>query len=149
MYGVKLTGDKELLAALNRLSSKGMKDTVRKTLSRVGGLLQNETRKNLRGATKRFNTPGKPLQKGITKKVWKNNEGVTISILGDRRLKWFETGTKERKTSTKKHYKKAKATGKMTATHFFKRAVNSKQATLVEDINNSLRKEISKNFVKK
>lgn len=149
MYGVKLTGDKELLAALNRLSSKGMKDTVKRTLNRVGALLQNETAKNLKASIKvkaKSNSGKKPMYKGIKKKVWKDNSGVTISILGDQRLKWFETGTKERKTKTKGRYKKAKATGKINAFYFFKKAVSSKQQTLINDINRELSSAIRKNF---
>lgn len=155
MYGVKLTGDKELLAALNRLSSKGMKDTVKRTLNRVSSMLQTEAKKNLRGVTKRSNVSGSktvkgrtknPLQKGITKKVWRNNEGATITILGDYRLKWFEKGTGERFTGTKKQYKQRKYTGRMNASNFFQRAISSKQQTVIKDINNELYKEIRKNF---
>lgn len=149
MYGIKLTGNKELLAALNRLSSKGMKDTVKRTLNRVGYLLQNETSKNLKASinVRAKSVSGKkPMSKGITKKVWKNNEGITISILGDKRLKWFETGTKERKTKTKGRYKKIKATGKINAFYFFKKAVASKQQTLINDINRELSSAISKNY---
>lgn len=158
MYGAKLTGDKELLAALNRLSSKGMKDAVKRTLNRVGGMLQTEVKKNLRQTTKRYNATGsrtskgaikRPLQKGITKSVWRNNEGVTVTILGDYRLKWFEKGTDERFTGTRKRYKKRKATGRMTGKNFFQRAINSKQGAIVDTINTTLAKEIKKKYVTK
>lgn len=166
MYGVKLTGDKELLAALNRLSKKGMKDVVKRTLNRVGGMLQTEARKNLKAVTKRSNITGsktakgyvkKPLQKGITKSVWRNNEGVTVTIIGDYRLKWFEKGTderykkkyKSRKTGKMERFKKKKATGQMTGSHFFQRAINAKQGAIVNTINTTLSKEIKKRYITK
>ena len=160
MYNVQITGDKELLAALDRLSSKGLSQTIKTTLNRVSGLLQAEAKKNLRSVTNRYNVSGsttskgtrkKPLQQGITKKVWKSNEGATVTILGDYRLKFFEIGTSERKTKGKlnSRYRKPKATGKMTATHFFGKAISNQQKTASDDINKTLTKEINKRFTYK
>jgi len=158
-FETKITGDKELLAALNRLSTKGMKDVIRTTLQRVGGTLQTEAKRNLRQVTSRYNTRSKaakgstrgPLQSGITNKVWKNNEGVTVTIMKDYRLKWFEMGTTNRQTSGRvgTRYRKPKSTGQMKTSNFFKRAISSKQQSVKDDINNTLSKEISKRYINK
>jgi hypothetical protein len=156
MYSVKITNDKEILAALARLSSKGMQDTIRKTLKQVATMLKTQTVRNLKKVTERSNEKGsvtnkgsakQPLVNGITSKVWKRNDGATITIMGDYRLKWFENGTVERTTKkTDKRYKKPKSTGKMKASHFFSNAINEKQKTVVDDINKELTKQISKNY---
>jgi hypothetical protein len=154
MLSTNITNDKEVLAALERLSTKGMQDTIKRTLLRVGAKLKTEAIKNLRKVTTRSNIKGsktskgwekRPLEKGITNRVWKKLDGATVTIMGDYRLKWFEGGTAER--YRKAHFKKTVSTGKMKPSNFFQNAINSKQQSLMEDISKELSKQISKNYV--
>ena len=158
MDGITIDGTDNLLEAFARLDSRQMKTTHRKTLNSVITKLQTEARKNIRGVTGRYNTrtktskgtPRGPLIQGITKRVWKSVEGATVTILGDYRLKWFESGTTDRTTKGKfkSRYKKPKVTGKMSASHFFKRAIESKQGSVQQEINDTLAKEIKRQFEK-
>ena len=159
MDGITIEGTDNLLKAFARLDTKEMKKVHKDALNKVTGILQTEARKNLRGITGRHNTitktPGGstrgPLTKGITKKVWKSGEGATVTILGDYRLKWFESGTTERITKGRMgtRYRKPKATGKMTATYFFKKSIDSKQSNVEQEINDNLSKAINRVWNKK
>lgn len=97
----------------------------------------------------------KPFEDGITMKTDKAYCEATVSIMGDPRLKWFETGTDDRYT---KGYKitgyangrrnrlqrqgKGHWTGKIGRKDFFKHARenNDTNDAIIESINNALKK---------
>jgi hypothetical protein len=162
MVEIEVTGDKKLIAALESLTSKELKSTIKKSLSRAGTKLKGETIKNLKGVTSRYNVKGSktidgkeklPLIKGITNKVWKNNGGVTVTIMGDYRLKWFENGTVERHIYGRKHnykrrkYKVIANRGQMKEAHFFANAVSARKDEVMNDFQDELEKQIRKNYI--
>lgn len=85
------------------------------------------------------------MEKGIRLKVDKAYSEVTLHIMGDYRLKWFEKGTKPRYTKGHKttgylSNHRLKRTGKggyrgqMVATHFFKEGLNEQAiGTAIKD----------------
>jgi hypothetical protein len=158
MAEISIQGTNDLLSAFARLNSKQMKAVHKKTLNSVIGKLQTEAKRQLKQVTKRANVQGsmtakgsvkQPLVKGITKKVWNNATGGTVTILGDYRLKWFEKGTIDRATEAiagNRYSKKKKNTGRMKASYFFKKAIDSKQSSVQQEIENTLSTQIKKTF---
>jgi hypothetical protein len=63
---------------------------------------------------------------GVRSRALKNPLFLSLSIMGDFRLKWFEKGTQERRT------KKGYARGKITATPFFSPTMQSIKPRIVE-----------------
>ena len=140
---------------LDNLSSKDLKKLHKNTLLNIGKILVNQTKKNLRGVTNRSRTTNSvtskgtkrgSLESGITNKVWKSQQGLTVTILGDYRLKWFQDGTKERitKTGKNKRYQKPKSTGAMKASKFFTNAIENKKDDAVKEVEKAFIKNVNK-----
>ena len=160
MNSVDLTDFQRLKQKLNGLNPKEIKKLHKKAMNDVGKVLVNETKTNLRGVTGRSRTKKSTtskgskkgsLEKGITSKVWKSGQGTTVTILGDYRLKWFEKGTQKRTTKgkLKSRYKKQKYTGQMNSSYFFKKAVDNKKETAINEIEKNFEKHLNKIWNKK
>lgn len=74
------------------------------------------------------------MQKGIKLKADKVYNEVSVNIMGDYRLKWFEKGTKPRKTKNKSYR------GQIKPLYFFKRARQSNiENVIMQSITDSLK----------
>lgn len=140
---LKLSGEKEIDDAINRLTGDELNKIIRRAESQAARILVNQAKQNLRGVTNRSKSRytnlkrgwnlikkngsiigARSLEEGIRQKYHaasKSDEaGFTkVNIMKDFRLRFFEGGTKER-------YKKSNGghTGHMTATNFFTKAIN-------------------------
>ncbi|MCQ2978734.1 MAG: hypothetical protein MJ245_02950 [Clostridia bacterium] len=138
--------NKQILKLFANLNTKKQKKVYKNALKKASNIVVKEAKKELKGGgIKKLNTvhttkTGKTysLLKGIKGLVWKSGEGATISILGDFRLKFFELGTKLRKT------KRGWNRGYIKAIHFFSRARQSKEKEVFDNINKLLSEEINK-----
>lgn len=100
---IDTSGVSSLLSSLAAEVKDGM---LLKALQKGGKALQEQTQRQLLTSLPAANHPTHthvgtrtthgPMVKGVTNKTDKAYSEVRISILGDFRLKWFETGTKER-----------------------------------------------------
>lgn len=142
--------DKELQEALSSLDSRNHRDAVRKALVKGANIAKKETKKNLkhilnpiRKKSKYKNGQDKAdITKGIligSKGKDPFKDGVSLHLMGDFRLKFFEMGTDER--STKKGYNR----GVHKKTPFFKPALDSCEEQVFETIE----KEIGNQIIKK
>ena len=97
---------KGIEAILENLNESNRNEALFKSIVEGGKQLVKETKKELRkklpnGATsgKRYGTP---MESGIKLRKDKDYGEVKVHIMGDYRLKFFEMGTEERYTKTKK-----------------------------------------------
>lgn len=142
--------DKELQKALSSLDSRNHRDAVRKALVKGANLAKKEVKKELKHTLNPIRKKGKyknskdkaDISKGIlvgSKKKDPFKDGVSLHIMGDYRLKFFEMGTTER--STKKGYNR----GVHKKTPFFKPALDSCEKQVFEMIE----KEIDTQIIRK
>ena len=117
---------------LNNLESANRQKIITEALRRGGQVAQQNVKQSLRA---KVGSSAQSLEKGIRLKVDKAYSEVTLHIMGDYRLKWFEKGTKPRYTKGHKatgylSNHRLKRTGKggyrgqMVATHFFREGLN-------------------------
>ena len=147
--GIKVD-DEELQKALSSLDSRNHRDAVRKALVKGANIAKKEAKKNLkhilnpiRKKSKYKNGEDKAdINKGIlvgSKGKDPFKDGVSLHLMGDFRLKFFEMGTADR--STKKGYGR----GAQRKTPFFKPALDSTEKQVFETIG----KEIDTQIIKK
>lgn len=139
---------RQVINLFSELTSRQQKQVHKTALRRAAGLLSREAKQQLKkeigkaiGHKNRWNN--KTLGSGIKTKVNKEGDEAKVHILGDFRLRFFELGTKVRKT--KKGYDR----GIMKATYFFKTAKQNKEReifnTLDQLISQSIQKIANKN----
>lgn len=145
----------ELLA---KLSTERRSQIMFSALKKGGKALQQETKVQLRQSVSDTYSPnrwnGKTLEDGIRVKANTVYQEVMVHILGDFRLKFFEKGTKDRytkihkdKLSTSQYINqlkkgdKSRFRGKITASHFFRRARQNEEV-----IQDAVFKELDKQF---
>lgn len=113
--------DTKVLAMFSEFDAKQRKLVFRRSLGEASRILVLETKKQLRGVrTKRGSLStktknkwnGKTLESGVRYKVDKNGKEAKVHIMGDFRLRFFELGTKDRRTKghrvTGKYWKGAR-----------------------------------------
>lgn len=129
-----------LSLAFDELTSKQQKSVFRRAAKDSMKILLTEAQGNIKNATVRKGDPlkYKSMYKGISLMPYKKAVGANVNVLKDHRLKWFESGTKERRT------KKGRYTGKIIKTQFFKKANDSK----IDEVYTVLEQKISENIVK-
>lgn len=121
----------------NALSPERRKDILIKALRKGGDKLVADTRQQLRaslgaGATTPNRWNGKTMESGIKMRADKDYCEVSVSIMGDFRLKFFEKGTNLRQT------RKTKANrGSIKALNFF-RAARAKEDNITATIDQSI-----------
>jgi hypothetical protein len=134
--------DKGLLELFDTLSDKDFTSKViMKALQDTGKDLVERTKDNLRKSMgAKSSSKGKhkkSLIEGVRMKTDKIYDSVTIDILGEYRLKWFEKGTKARYTK-KKQYR-----GQLKPLYFFQNAI-SDESRIVNNIKENVIKQIRK-----
>ena len=113
---------KQVINMFEELTSKQQKEVHRRALRSASNILIKQTRFNLKSVVKssitaRSMKTGKSLSSGVKASINKEATQSTVHIMGDYRLKWFEMGTKIRKTR-----KKGINRGSMIPKYFFKMA---------------------------
>lgn len=129
---------------LNQLQPDTIQDIVFKAIKKGADTLKAKTISNLRKPS---------LNKGVKVRPNRTANEVSVNIMGDYRLKWFEKGTKERYTrghkvtgySDSRHLRRTGQggyRGKIVAEHFFQSAradeesfYNSMMASITESLN--------------
>lgn len=99
----------------------------------------------------------KPFEDGITMKTDKAYVEASVSIMGDQRLKWFETGTQDRYTKGRKivgysgtkrnrlqREGKGHWTGRIKENYFFKKARSSSETAIDDAIKQSINNALEK-----
>ena len=131
----------EMLAQLNdKDAKKAIKSALRKSVS----IIRKEAQNNLSTVVKSNN-----LKKEVHLAVYRNASGARVDLLDRRKkgskaftLKFFELGTNERATN------KGANRGTITASYFFRTAVESKkneaEKSLEQNIVNSIMKVVNK-----
>ena len=76
-------------------------------------------------------------------KIYKDGQGGNVNILSNFKLKWFELGTKLRKT------RKGFNRGKITALNFFKHAQERMKEEILNKIDNYIAQSIQNIWKKK
>lgn len=130
-----------------KAGARVLRDSTKQSFrSEMGGVASNVSR-----------FTRKPFEDGITMKSDKTYSEAKVSIMGDPRLKWFETGTQDRYTKGRKivGYSDTKRnrlqregkghwTGRIEGRNFFKKARSSSESaiddTIIQSINNALEK---------
>lgn len=112
----------QVLAMFSEFDEKHRKVVFRRSLGEASRILVRETRKQLRGvrtksgplSTKtKSKWTGKTLESGVRYKIAKNAKESKVHIMGDFRLKFFELGTKDRRTKGYRVAGKQRAGGRI------------------------------------
>ena len=135
----------QLTSAFNALTSRQQRSVYQRAIKKSMGILHKEALSNLRLAT---NKDGgalkyKSLLRGVKLTPYKRIIGANVNILNDHRLKWFEMGTKRRRTRAGKY------TGSIKKTDFFKKANDNKMDAVYDDLEKNITQNIVKAFNKK
>ena len=143
-------------AMLSKLNPDRRTKILTKALKEGGKTLQQQTKDELAKTGIRYYTPsrfnGKTLESGIRLKTDNAYNEVSVNIMGDFRLKFFEKGTKQRYTKGRKitgymdshrlkREGKGSSKGAIKATHFFAKA-RQNESKIEESIIKVLDKEL-------
>lgn len=129
---------------LSQLNDKDAKKAIKSALRKSVSIIRKEAQRNL-GAVVKANS----LKKEVHVAIYRNASGARVDLLDRRKrgskaftLKFFELGTKERATN------KGANRGSITASYFFRTAVESKkneaEKSLEQNIINSIMKVVNK-----
>lgn len=132
-------------ALLTRLNDKDSKKAIKSGIRKSALIIRKQAQSNWISAC----PDGERLAKEINIAVYRNASGARIDLLDKRKkgskqfvLKFFDSGTTERAT------KKGANRGTISATYFFKNAVESKKGeaekSLEENIINAITKAVNK-----
>ncbi|WP_019539803.1 hypothetical protein [Proteiniphilum acetatigenes] len=133
--------DKQVLGLFADLTSKEQKNVYRQALRKGSAILINQTKSNLRSIikgsiTKRSSKTGKSLASGIKASIDRDATQSTVHIMGDFRLKFFEKGTKIRKT--RKGYNRGEIKGR----YFFRDAQYQTESQIFTEMDNIILESI-------
>lgn len=117
------------------LSPENRHKFLNKALLEGAKILQTATKQKLIST----GVESRSLQRGIKIKKDNSYQEISVHIMGDFRLKFFENGTKERMTKKTKRY-----TGRITSRKFFYNARQSSE----EEINNAVIQSLDESFKK-
>ena len=150
---------RSVLEMFAELDSRRQKQAHRSALRRGVNILVKEARKSLRTAVRKPNSKnwwnGKTLQSGIKSSINKEVTEGKVHIMGDFRLKFFEMGTKRRRTSGRNKAKvrgktpkyrqhKPSNRGSIKASNFFLKARNRKEKEISDNMNTIIAESIRK-----
>ena len=145
----------EILKKFDSLNLKNQKKAAKQAIRISFNVLIKQAKKNLQKVIKsRITKPttkgrfkGLKLSQGIKLNVWKDGKTGKVNIMKDGRFKWFETGTKVRRT-TYTSKRKAHSTGQIQPTHFFTNAKKSTEKEIFSNLDQSLMQAIKKTWDK-
>lgn len=145
----------EILKKFDSLNMKSQKKAAKQAIRISLNVLIKQAKKNLqkviKGRITQRTTKGRfkglKLSQGIKLNVWKDGKTGKVNIMKDGRLKWFETGTKVRRT-TYTSKRRAHSTGQIQPTHFFTDAKKSTEKEIFSNLDQSLMQAIKKTWDK-
>ncbi len=145
----------EILKKFDSLNLKSQKKAAKQAIRISLNVLIKQAKKNLQKVIKsRITKPtqkgrfkGLKLSQGIKLNVWRDGKTGKVNIMKDGRLKWFETGTKSRRT-TYTNKRKAHSTGQIKPSHFFTNAKKSTEKEIFSNLDQSLMAAIKKTWDK-
>lgn len=142
------------------LTSNEQRRSYRNALKRAANILAKETKKRFKGSLGRAATHRnwwnhKTLVSGVRSKANREGTEAKVHILGDFRLKFFEMGTRIRRTTGNNNsvvrgvdpaYRQRRAAnrGKITGYHFFRQAKAAKEQEVFSSIDNLISQSIQR-----
>ena len=135
--------DTDVRNLLNSLDADSNKAILFKALKKGASQLAKDTKVQLRarlgaGATTPNRWNGRTMESGVRVKADKDYCFVSVSILGDFRLKFFEKGTQLRTTR-----KTGANRGRIRGLNFFNDARNN-EGEIIDKINDSIKNSLDK-----
>lgn len=145
---LSIDGVDNLIKKFSELTGKEQKKAKHTALRKASSILIKAARTNLSQVTKGARHPnrwnGKTMESGV--KMGKLNDAtdeLKVHIMGDFRLKFFQSGTKRRTTKINANR------GSIKKTNFFANAVNSKKAEAEKSIDTLFQESINRIWSKK
>ena len=144
---------KDVIAMFKDLYPSRQKAVYRTALRKSSDVLIKNTRENLKsvidGSIYKKKKNEKYSMAGGIRRSGTDRDATFISvhIMGNYKLKWFEMGTKERYTlnrNGKKKYKAGAYRGQITGKYFFRNAIESSEKQVYEVFDDELTKAIIK-----
>ena len=134
--------DSALRNLLNSLDSDSNRAVINKALRKGANKLLTDTKTILRaklgrGATTPNRWNGKTMESGVRLKADRDYMEVSVSIMGDFRLKFFEKGTQLRNTKRNNANR-----GRIKGLNFFSDA-RDREEEIISTINNSIRNSLN------
>lgn len=142
------------------LTSRQQGQAYRNALRRGASILVGETKRQLRqtlgrAASSRNWWNGKTLISGIKANADRNGEEAKVHIMGDFRLKFFEMGTRVRRTTGSntasvrgrnpiRRQRAAANRGNINAAHFFRTAKANKEREIFDNMDNLISQSIQR-----
>lgn len=156
---------KDVLALFADLNSRQQKQVYRNALRRAANILVKESRSQLkfklgRKANSKNWWNGKTLVSGIKSNADRQGKEAKVHIMGDFRLKFFEMGTKQRKTTGSnsasvrgktpiRRQKKAASRGSISSLRFFSTAQKNKEREIFDSLDNLISESIQRVYNKR
>lgn len=123
---------------LDTLDNDEIRRNILFSAVKAGGMvLKKQTIQNLKSSGFKASPE---MENGIRVKGDKDYIEATVSIMGEHKLKWFETGTEPR--YVKRYKNKARYTGSIKPYYFFRNARSNETAitdAMMQSIDNALR----------
>lgn len=145
---IKIINDKELLQLFNELNNVTQNRIIQSGLKEAAKPILQQAKQNFEIRKK---NKSKTNYANINSffKIESNRlkDGVKIGVKNYYKARWIEWGTAERFYITKKNKVKHN-TGKITATHFFYDAVNTRKDEAQRNINNYIIKALNQTISK-
>lgn len=156
---------KEVLGLFADLNSRQQKQVYRNALRRAANVLVKETRTQLksklgRKANSKNWWNGKTLVSGIKSNADRQGKEAKIHIMGDFRLKFFEMGTSNRKTTGNnsasvrgktpiRRQKKSANRGRINSMRFFSTAKQNKEKEIFDSLDKLISESIQRVYNKR
>ncbi|WP_042367543.1 hypothetical protein [Bacteroides neonati] len=135
---------RQVLTTFAELTGRQQKQVYKSALRKAANILTKETKSQLRthigskvNSRNRWN--GKTLASGIKVSVDREATAAKVHILGDFRLKFFETGTSNRTLR-----RNGANRGSMSANHFFRDAKQAKEQEIFSNIDRLITESIQR-----
>ena len=142
------------------LTSRQQRQVYRSALRKGAGILATETKRQLRQALGRAASSrnwwnGRTLAAGVKSNADRNGEEAKVHIMGDFRLKFFEMGTRVRRTTGSntasvrgrnpiRRQRAAANRGNINAAHFFRTAKANKEREIFDNMDNLISQSIQR-----
>ena len=151
---------RQVISLFADLNSRQQRQAYRGALRRGASILANETKRQLRqilgkAASHRNWWNGKTLASGVKSNADRNGIEAKVHIMGDFRLKFFEMGTRVRRTTGNnsasvrgrnplRRQRVASNRGSINAAFFFRTAKANKEREIFDNMNNLISQSIQR-----
>ncbi len=142
------------------LTGRQQRQVYRSALRKGAGILATETKRQLRqtlgrAASSRNWWNGRTLVSGVKSNADRNGTEAKVHIMGDFRLKFFEMGTRVRRTTGNnsasvrgrnpiRRQRVAANRGNINAAHFFRTAKTNKEREIFDNMDNLIGQSIQR-----